>query len=126
MPFEVITSPDLPPSALPFSPATRAGGFVFVSGQASVDDNGKILADTFEGEVRRSFENVKRILKVAGLTLADVVQVRAYVRDPAKLAEYNTCYREYFSAPLPARTTITGCLPDIIQFEVDVVAYAGD
>lgn len=125
MPFEVITAPDIPKSDLPFSPAVKAGGFVFVSGQASVDDTGKILPDSFEGEVRRSFDNVRRVLKAAGLTFADVVQVRAYVRDPANLPQYNACYREVFSAPFPARTTLTGCLPESLQFEVDVIACAG-
>ena len=35
-------------SPLPFSPAVRAGGFVFVSGMASADEDGKIVHDTFE------------------------------------------------------------------------------
>ena len=77
MPFDVIRGAGVPVSHLPFSPATGAGGFVFVSGQASVDDAGAIVVDTFEGEFRRSVENVKRILAAANLTLADVVQVPA-------------------------------------------------
>lgn len=125
MPFQPINEPGVPTSHLPFSPAVKAGDFVFVSGQASVDEQGKLVPDTFEGEVRRSFENVKRILAAAGLKLRDVVQVRSYVRDPADLPEYNRIYRDYFSAPFPARSTITHCLPESMQFEVDVVAYCG-
>lgn len=49
MPFDVIRGAGVPVSHLPFSPATGAGGFVFVSGQASVDDAGAIVVDTFEG-----------------------------------------------------------------------------
>lgn len=125
MSFEPINEPGVPTSHLPFSPAVKAGEFVFVSGQASVDENGKLVPDTFEGEVRRSFENVKRILAAAGLTLSDVVQVRSYVRDPADLPEYNRIYRDYFTPPFPARSTITNCLPESMRFEVDVVAYCG-
>jgi 2-iminobutanoate/2-iminopropanoate deaminase len=125
MGFEVIRGEGVPGSHLPFSPALRAGDFVFVSGQASVDAAGKIVADTFEGEFRRSLENVKRILAAAGLTLADVVQVRSYVDIPADLPEYNRLYREYFAVPFPARTTIVNCLGGALKYEIDVTAYAG-
>jgi len=107
---------------LPLSPAVQTGGFVFVSGQASVDEDGAIVPDTFAGEMRRSFENVSKILTGAGLDLSDVVQVRGYVRDPNDLPEYNEIYREFFQAPYPARTTLTHCLPESLAFEVDVVA----
>ena len=41
-------------SVLPFSPAIKAGDFVYVSGQASVDrENGSIIEGTFEEEMRR-------------------------------------------------------------------------
>lgn len=122
MPFDVVTGPDLPKSHLPFSPATVAGGFVFVSGQASVDDAGNIVTDTFENEFRRTMNNVTRILAAAGCTLADVCQVKSYVKDAADLPEYNKLYREYFKEPFPARTTITNCLGKV-KFEMDVVAY---
>ena len=110
---------------LAFSQAVRAGGFVFVSGQASVDDAGKIVNDTFEGEVRRSLENLRRVLRAAGLDLRDVVQVRSYVARQEDLAEYNRIYAEFFAPPYPARTTLIGCLGTLLKFEVDAVAYRG-
>ena len=119
---KVISGEGIPQSHLPFSPALLAGGFVFVSGQASVDGEGKIVNDTFAGECRRSFENVKKILLAAGLDFSDVVQVRNYVGRQEDLAEFNQIYREYFSSPFPARTTLIGCLGTLLKFEVDVVA----
>ena len=73
--------PDTPVSQLPFSPAVEVGDLIFVSGQASVDQQGNIVSDTFEGEFRRSIENVRRVLEAAGSDLAHVVQTRNYVRD---------------------------------------------
>ena len=125
MAFEAITGPNLPATKLPFSSATRAGGFVFVSGQASADDAGNIVLDTFENEMRRTMSNLQRILTAAGLTLADVVQVRGYLIDPQYWDEYNRLYREYFKEPYPARTTIVNCLGKV-KVEIDVVAYAGE
>jgi len=107
---------------LPYSPSFASGGLLFVSGQASVDETGAIVPDTFKGEMLRSFANLSRILGEAGLDFSDIVQVRSYVRRPENIDEYNAIYRELFNKPYPARTTLTGCLPDTIQFEVDVIA----
>ncbi|TDE13534.1 RidA family protein [Jiangella asiatica] len=105
-----------------FSPAVVAGGLVFVSGQASVDESGAIVPGTFAEEMDRSIRNVERVLAGFGLDLGDVVKVGAYVHDPADLPEFNARYRDYFSPPLPARTTIANCLTERIKFEIDVVA----
>jgi len=114
--------PDTPVSHLPFSPAVRVGNLVFVSGQASVDATGKIVSDTFEGEFRRSVENLRKVLQSAGADLANVVQTRNYVRDAEDLPLFNRLYTEYFSAPYPARTTITGCLSPALRFELECIA----
>jgi len=98
------------------------GGLIFVSGQASVDQAGNIVSDTFEGEFRRSIENIRKVLEAAGSDLAHVVQTRNYVRDGEDMPLYNQLYREYFPQPSPARTTITNCLPPTLRDEVEVVA----
>ena len=111
-------------SPLPFSPAVRAGGFVFVSGMASADEDGAILNDTFENEARRTWRNVISALSAAGLTLAHVVQVRCYLDKREDWDAHNAIYRETFSPPYPARTTLVGCLAGLVKYEVEVVAYA--
>ena len=111
-----------PVSHLPFSPAVRAGDLIFVSGQASVDASGNLMPGSFESEFRRSVENLQKVLKSAGSDLGHVIQTRNYVRDPANLPEFNRLYREYFSAPYPARTTITHCLPETLHFEIECIA----
>lgn len=113
-----------PISHLPFSPVTQFGDLLFVSGQASVDSKGNIVKDTFEGEVRRSFDNLKQVLEDAGSSLKHVLQTRNYVRDPENVARYNQIYQDYFSSPFPARTTITRCLGDDLQFEVECIAIS--
>lgn len=109
-------------SHLPFSAAVEANGFIYVSGQASVDEHGAIISGDFEQEMRRAMLNLRRILDAVGLDLGDVVRVTSYVHDPAHLPQYNTLFREFFSAPFPARTTITSCLSVAIKFEIDVIA----
>lgn len=125
MTHPLVTYPrnaDTPKSTLPFSPVVCFGDLVFISGQASVDSTGKIIGDTFEGEFRRSIENVRKVLEAAGSDLAHVIQTRNYVRDAEDLPLYNQLYREYFTEPFPTRTTITNCLPAAIRYEIEVVA----
>lgn len=113
---------DTPTSPLPFSPCVAFGDLIFVSGQASVDETGSIVSDTFEGEFRRSMANVIKVLEAAGSDLAHVIQTRNYLREPEDLPLYNQLYREYFREPFPARTTITNCLPTTLRYEIEVVA----
>lgn len=124
MSVEYIKGENTPQSFLPFSPAVRAGDYIFISGQASVDEKGNIIKADFEEECRKSFENVRAILSAAGLGFKDVVQVRNYVNKQENLTEFNRIYKDYFTEPYPARTTLIGCLGDLLKFEVDVVAYA--
>jgi len=111
-----------PVSHLPFSPCVVVGDMVFVSGQASVDATGKIVVDSFEGEFRRSIENMRAVLKTAGTDLAHVVQTRNYVGKEEDLAQYNALYREYFPSSPPARTTIVNCLGTALKYEIECVA----
>jgi 2-iminobutanoate/2-iminopropanoate deaminase len=120
--IEYPKAADTPVSHLPFSPATRVGDLIFVSGQASVDATGRIVPDTFEGEMRRSIENLAKVLADSGSDLAHVVQTRNYVRDADDLAAFNRIYRDFFVEPYPARTTITNCLPPALRFEIECVA----
>ena len=69
-------NPDTPTSHLPFSPAVVVGDLIFVSGQASVDAAGKIVSYTFEGEFRRSVENLRKVLESAGFALAQSAPLR--------------------------------------------------
>lgn len=113
-------------SQLPFSPAIEAGGFVYVSGQASVDaETGAVVPDSFAGEVKRSFDNLRAILNAAGCDFSQVINIRGYVNNQADLSEYNELYKEYFSAPFPTRTTTVGGLGTLLKFEVDCVAFKG-
>ena len=116
------TLPDTPVSHLPFSPVVVVGNLVLISGQASVDQTGKIVSDSFEGEFHRSIDNVRRVLAAAGCDLTHVVQTRNYVRDNDDLPLYNRLYAEAFAKPYPARTTIVNCLGPQLRYEIEVVA----
>jgi 2-iminobutanoate/2-iminopropanoate deaminase len=125
MPIQAILDPRIPAGSLPYSPACRVGNLLFISGQASLDDRGEYVSDTFEGEMRRSLANLRTVLAVTGMTLSHVVQVRSYLAHAEDLDVYNRIYQEFFTRPFPARTTLVGCLGDVVKFEIDAIADAG-
>ena len=126
-PIKVIRSEGVPAAVddLPLSPGLQAGDFVFLSAQCSADEEGQIVNDTLEGEVKRTFDNICKVLAGAGLGLKNIVQVRCYLADRSYAAEFNRIYAELFEKPYPVRTTLAGCLPCEGKIAVDVVAYAG-
>jgi 2-iminobutanoate/2-iminopropanoate deaminase len=112
---------------LPLSHAIRSQGFLFVSGQASVDmDTGEIIPGTLEEEITRSFQNLRTVIESGGGHWEDIVRMNCYVRRASDLPEYNRLYREFLKEPYPARTTITNCLPETLLFEVDCIVSLRD
>jgi 2-iminobutanoate/2-iminopropanoate deaminase len=111
---------------LPLRLYTRVGDQIFVAGHGAVNEKGEFVSDTFEGQFRYTMETLRKTLQDAGVDFENVAMVRGYVNDPANLPLYNRLYREYFSEPYPARTTLTNCLPPGLEFEIDCVAVVGE
>jgi 2-iminobutanoate/2-iminopropanoate deaminase len=106
-----------------YSPAVRAGDFVFVSGQVPVDPKTqKVVSEDFETQVRQTLSNVKAALGAAGATLDDVVSVIAYLTSMDDWGRFNDIYKETFRAPYPTRTAV-GAMLRGFKVEVSAVAY---
>ena len=122
---EVIKVSGAPP--LPFSPAIKTGGFVFVSGQlGSVDAAGKPLTG-IEAQTGQCLENMKRVLATAGASLDDVVKVTIFLRREEDFAAMNRVYQRYFMTDKPARSTVIAglVLPEML-IEIDCIAVTPD
>ena len=67
---------------LPFSPAIRAGDYIFVSGQAGFQDpkSGEVIVG-IEDQTRLCIENIKRVLNSAGSSLDDIVKVTIFLKN---------------------------------------------
>jgi 2-iminobutanoate/2-iminopropanoate deaminase len=107
---------------LPLSWFRRSGNLVFIAGHGAVDENGQFVSDDFEAQMRWTMDRLKETLAQAGVRIEQVIQVRGYVQRASDLPLYNRLYREYFSEPYPARTTIVNCLPEGLLFEIDCIA----
>jgi reactive intermediate/imine deaminase len=110
---------------LPFSKAVRAGDFVFVSGQIAMGPDGEVVPGTLVEQTHRTIENVRGILELAGLTLADVVKATVWLDDTRDFWSFNRVYAEHFGAALPARSCVRADLMSDCKVEIEVIAYAG-
>jgi 2-iminobutanoate/2-iminopropanoate deaminase len=113
-----------PKPAGPYSPVIVSGGFAFVAGQAGNDPaTGKPAGDTIEAQTRQTLKNIGMLLNAAGCTFDDVVKTHAYITQPEFFQPYNGVYREFFTEPYPARTTVVCRLADPqLLVEIDVIA----
>jgi reactive intermediate/imine deaminase len=109
--------------ALPRSVATKAGGFVFVSGQIARDENGGIIAGGIDAHTRQTMRNVAHALALAGCTIEDVVKTTVWLDDARDFDEFNRVYSEFFPGNKPARSTIQAKNMLGTKIEVEVVAY---
>ena len=115
-----------------FSPGvvTEGGRTVWVSGQTGlVDEQGKSMAGDFEGQARVIFRAIDAVVKRAGGSIKDVVNITVYLTDPRLIDPLMPIRREFWpEGNFPASTTITvHSLPSVgMMLEISAVAVIGD
>ena len=108
---------------LPFSKTRRVGSTLYLSGEIGFDADGTVPAG-IEAQTRNIFERLKATLDAEGMSLANVVSATCYLTDTSDFAEFNRVYAEYFSDPLPVRTTVQSGLMIDAKVEITVIAEA--
>jgi 2-iminobutanoate/2-iminopropanoate deaminase len=100
---EVISTQDAPSSPL-YSQAVKAGQHVYVSGLVGIDTaTGTLAGSTIQEQTRQALTNCEAILKAAGASLEDVVEVGVLLTDPTDFAGMNDEYATWFPAEPPTR-----------------------
>jgi len=122
----IKTQPD-PYEPYLLSQAIKAGQFVFVSGQAGYDDDGKIVQGGFSAQGEQAFRNLKRALTAAGSSLEKVVKVTIFVTDMEQFSHVVNLRRKHFSAPYPADSIveIKALYTPEAMIEIEAIAIAG-
>jgi 2-iminobutanoate/2-iminopropanoate deaminase len=112
----------------PYTPAVRAGNFLFLSGQVAIDaaTNETVPGGTAE-QTRAALTNMQRLLEGCGARLEDVVKCSVFLLDAADFQQMNSVYEEFFPQAKPARTTVTAALMDArLRVEIECIAYSGE
>ena len=110
-------------SVAAYSHAVVAGGLVFTSGCTSHDlADGHVRGETIEEQTRLALEELAQILEEAGSSLADLLQVQAFLDDiDADFAGFDATYRELIPSPFPPRATVGAHLPG---YKVELIVVA--
>ena len=109
---------------VPLSLATRANGFVFVSGTPPLDPvTGALVKGDILVQTEASLTAMRRILEAAGSSMDKVVMVRIYAADAGFYAAINGVYAKHFPKDPPSRTFVpVASWPMEFDIEIECVA----
>ena len=115
-----------------YSPAvvTDGGRIVWMAGQtATADADGKDISGNFEAQTRRVFALMDQTLKRAGGTLANLVTMTVFIKDPRYGDRFVQIRRELFpdgNYPASALITVTNFARPGMEIEIQGIAVIGD
>jgi 2-iminobutanoate/2-iminopropanoate deaminase len=120
----IINTNNAPAPIGPYSQATLAGGFLFVSGQIPINPlSGELISSDIKAEATQVMENIKAILTEAGLGFDNIVKTSIFLTDLQNFVQVNEVYGTYFTSDFPARETIqVSALPKGVNVEISVIA----
>jgi enamine deaminase RidA (YjgF/YER057c/UK114 family) len=107
---------------------TGTGALLFLSGQVALDEAGELIGpDDMTVQSRVVMEYIGKILAAHGATMADIVNIRTFLTDMSRLAEYGAVRREYIPGEPPTSTTVevSRLFRPGALIEVEVVAAVG-
>ncbi|GAA7578865.1 RidA family protein [Helicobacter pylori] len=121
---EVIHSTLAPKAIGPYSQAIATNDLVFVSGQLGIDaSTGEFKGADIHSQTTQSMENIKAILKEAGLGMDSVVKTTILLKSLDDFLVVNEIYGSYFKEPYPARATFqVAKLPKDALVEIEAIA----
>ncbi|WP_454017322.1 RidA family protein [Azospirillum sp. Marseille-Q6669] len=106
-----------------YSAAIRSGDLLFISGQVGGREDGSPEPD-FAKQVQLAFDNLREVLKAAGGTFDDIVDVTTFHTDPE--AQFETVLsvkdRMFPEKPYPNWTAVGVTWLAGFDFEIKVIA----
>ncbi len=121
---QAIAPPGAPKAIGPYSPAIRAGHFLFLSGQIPIDPaSGALVEGGIGAQTEQVMRNIGALLEAAGAGFEHVVRTTVFLADMNEFAAMNECYAKFVVNPPPARSTVqVARLPRDARVEIDAIA----
>jgi 2-iminobutanoate/2-iminopropanoate deaminase len=96
---------------------------IFCSGQLGIGRD-SVVPDAVEAQARLCFRSISAILGEAGMSLADIVRINAYVSAAEYLSGYMKVRDEFVGAPAPASTLmiVQGFARPEFKIEIEAIA----
>ncbi|MGH7306927.1 MAG: RidA family protein [Candidatus Rokuibacteriota bacterium] len=115
-----------------YSPAvvTEGGRIVWLAGQtATTDGDGQDISGNFEAQTHRVFELIDQIVRGAGGTLANLVTMTVFIKEPRYGDRFVELRKHKFpdgNYPGSALITVTNFARPGMEIEIQAVAVIGD
>ena len=118
-----ISTPEAPHAIGPYSQATQAGTFVFLSGQIPLDpQTAELCSEDVEQQAEQVFKNLSAVCLAAGGDLSQICKINIYLTTMKDFEVVNQVMMRYFSDPYPARATVAVLgLPKGAKVEIEGV-----
>ena len=116
MPKQIVTSGTTPTTGFtdkstpsPLAQGIRWGNMLFLSGQAALDpDSREVVSDDIQEQTRQTLRNLEGVLKEAGATFANVVNMRVCLRDESDFPKFNIAFSDFMQGEKVTRTCVGG------------------
>ncbi len=115
-----------------FSPGviTEGGKIVWVAGQTATRDNdNRDISNNFEAQTKQVFSQVDQVLKRAGGSLANVVQMTVFIKESRYGDHFVEMRKDMFqngNYPGSALITVTNFARPGIEIEIQAIGVIGD
>ena len=121
---KIINTTAAPAPIGPYNQAVQAGDLIFISGQIALVPGTTDLANgNIAEETIRVMNNLKGILKEAGVDFSNVVKTTIFLSDMSLFTEVNEIYSTFFTGNYPARETVAvKGLPKNVNVEISMIA----
>jgi 2-iminobutanoate/2-iminopropanoate deaminase len=122
--LRIVKTYEAPEAIGPYSQAIESNGFIFLSGQISIDPTtNQVTGNSIEEQTKQIFNNINAVLKAAGAKLSNVVKCTVFMIDLNDFAKMNKVYEEEFKGHKPARSTVQVVkLPKNVLIEIECIA----
>lgn len=114
---------------LPYSPAIRWGGMLFISGQTGSHPVTRQFPEDIKAQTRIALENVKSLAEAGGASMQTALKMTIHMTDMMnEFAAMNEVFREFFPNDPPARTTVgvAHLARAGLKIEIDMIAALVD
>ncbi len=106
-----------------YSQCISHNGFLFLSGQLPIENDTKTIPPSIEGQTNLVLSNIENILREAGSSKIDIIQVRIYISNIDLWDQVNDSYSLFFENHKPVRSIIpSGKLHFGSLLEIEVTA----
>lgn len=107
-----------------YAPAVQIGDFIYVSGQSPVTRSGELVEPkSIECQTDQVLRNLSHVLAVSGASMTHIVKLTVFLQDLKHFAGMDATCLQWFTHPLPARSTVRADLIDK-RYLVEIEAVA--